>query len=164
MQSVQQKPANGTPLEILVSAVEALHGVQINEDVIAGKCTNAAGYLEKAAVEVERDLSSGITVYWLLHCCRCVDMLYLSSAKLHSCRFLHSSVLKTRLVWSIFLPHTLCIKTRILNFFFFFIQHALSFQFILSTWCLLPFDKPDQLILRELNLAIRKNLHNFIIP
>uniref|UniRef100_A0A1J3IU83 Regulation of nuclear pre-mRNA domain-containing protein 1B n=1 Tax=Noccaea caerulescens TaxID=107243 RepID=A0A1J3IU83_NOCCA len=59
--SVQQKPANGTPLEILVSAVEALHGIQINEDVIAGKCTNAAGYLEKAAVEVERDLSSGHT-------------------------------------------------------------------------------------------------------
>ncbi|ESQ32784.1 hypothetical protein EUTSA_v10004010mg [Eutrema salsugineum] len=59
--SVQQKQANGTPLERVVSAVEALHGAQIDEDVIVGKCTNAAGYLEKTAQEVERDLSSGHT-------------------------------------------------------------------------------------------------------
>lgn len=58
--SVQQKHANGSPLERVVSAVEALHGVQIDEDVIIGKCTNAAGYLERATQEVEKDLSSGI--------------------------------------------------------------------------------------------------------
>ncbi|CAH8360925.1 unnamed protein product [Eruca vesicaria subsp. sativa] len=55
------KQANGTPLERVVSAVEALHGVQIDEDIIVGKCTNAAGYLERATQEVEKDLSSGHT-------------------------------------------------------------------------------------------------------
>lgn len=87
--SVQQKQANGTPLERVVSSVEALHGVKIDENVIVGKCTSAAGYLERATQEIEKDLSSGITV----HCCRCVDMLYLSSDKLHT-----SPVLRTQLV------------------------------------------------------------------
>ncbi|KAJ4877897.1 ENTH/VHS family protein [Raphanus sativus] len=49
------------PLERVVSAVEALHGVQIDEHDIVGKCTNVVGYLEKAAQEVDRDLSSGHT-------------------------------------------------------------------------------------------------------
>ena len=40
-----------------MSAVEALHGGQINVDDVVGKCTNVVGYLEKAAQEVE---SSGI--------------------------------------------------------------------------------------------------------
>lgn len=44
-----------------MSAVEALHGGQINVDDIVGKCTNVVGYLEKAAQEVERDVSSGIS-------------------------------------------------------------------------------------------------------
>ncbi|CAN8266324.1 unnamed protein product [Cochlearia groenlandica] len=57
--SVQQRQGNGTPLERVVSAVEALNG--IDEDGILAKCTNAAGYLEKATQEVERDLSSGHT-------------------------------------------------------------------------------------------------------
>lgn len=43
-----------------MSAVEALHGGQINVDDVVGKCTSIVGYLEKAAQEVERDLSSGI--------------------------------------------------------------------------------------------------------
>ncbi|XP_018484622.1 uncharacterized protein LOC108855327 [Raphanus sativus] len=55
------KQANGSPLERVVSAVEALHGVQIDEDVIIGKCTSAAGYLERTTQEVEKDLSSGHT-------------------------------------------------------------------------------------------------------
>ncbi|KAF8108159.1 hypothetical protein N665_0114s0049 [Sinapis alba] len=55
------KQTNGTPLERVVSAVEAFHGVQIDEDIIVGKCTNAAGYLERATQEVEKDLSSGDT-------------------------------------------------------------------------------------------------------
>ncbi|KAL1210102.1 hypothetical protein V5N11_010676 [Cardamine amara subsp. amara] len=55
------KQANGTTLEKVVSAVEALHGIHNDEDAIVGKCTNAAGYLEKAAQEVEKDLSSGHT-------------------------------------------------------------------------------------------------------
>lgn len=59
-----------------MSAVEVLHGVQIDEDALVGKSTNAAGYLEKATQEVERDLSSGITVHWLLHYCKCIDMLF----------------------------------------------------------------------------------------
>nr|VDD27938.1 unnamed protein product [Brassica oleracea] len=59
--SVQQKQANVTPLERVVSAVEALHGGQINVDDVVGKCTSIVGYLEKAAQEVERDLSSGHT-------------------------------------------------------------------------------------------------------
>ncbi|CAH2045284.1 unnamed protein product, partial [Thlaspi arvense] len=59
--TVQQKLASGTPLEKVVSAVEALHGVQVDEDVVVGKCTNAAAYLEKAAQEIERELSSGHT-------------------------------------------------------------------------------------------------------
>lgn len=59
-----------------MSAVEVLHGVHIDEDAIVGKCTNAAGYLEKATQEVERDLSSGITVHWLLYCCKCIDLLF----------------------------------------------------------------------------------------
>ena len=44
-----------------MSAVEALHGGQINLDDVVGKCTSIVGYLEKAAQEVERDLSSGIS-------------------------------------------------------------------------------------------------------
>lgn len=116
MQSVQQRQANGTTLARVVSAVEALHGVQIDEDVIVGKCTNAAGYLEKAAQEVERDLSSGIPAHWLLHCCRCVDMLFfLSSDKLHSCSFLHSFVLRTQPIWSYLLPHAFYMRTVILK-------------------------------------------------
>ncbi|EOA23822.1 hypothetical protein CARUB_v10017036mg [Capsella rubella] len=59
--SVQQRPANGSTLEKVVSAVEVLHGVHFDEDAIVGKCTNAAGYLEKATEELERDLSSGHT-------------------------------------------------------------------------------------------------------
>uniref|UniRef100_A0A0D3DB51 CID domain-containing protein n=2 Tax=Brassica oleracea var. oleracea TaxID=109376 RepID=A0A0D3DB51_BRAOL len=55
------KQANGIPLERVVSSVEALHGVQIGENVIVGKCTSAAGYLERATQEVEKDLSSGHT-------------------------------------------------------------------------------------------------------
>ncbi|KAF8100922.1 hypothetical protein N665_0214s0081 [Sinapis alba] len=55
------KQANVTPLEKVVSAVEALHSIQIDENDIVGKCTNVVGYLEKAAHEVERDLSSGHT-------------------------------------------------------------------------------------------------------
>ncbi|KAG2261421.1 hypothetical protein Bca4012_013824 [Brassica carinata] len=55
------KQTNGTPLERVVHAIEALHGAQIDEDVIVGKCTNAAGYLERATQEVEKDLSSGHT-------------------------------------------------------------------------------------------------------
>ncbi|CAN8253739.1 unnamed protein product [Cochlearia groenlandica] len=52
----------GTTLERVVSAVEALHSVQIDEDVIVGKCNNAACYLEITTLEVERrDLSSGHT-------------------------------------------------------------------------------------------------------
>lgn len=43
-----------------MSAVEALHGGQINLDDVVGKCTSIVAYLEKAAQEVERDLSSGI--------------------------------------------------------------------------------------------------------
>ncbi|KAF3499341.1 hypothetical protein F2Q69_00039578 [Brassica cretica] len=53
--------ANATPLERVVSAVEALHGGQINLDDVVGKCTSIVAYLEKAAQEVERDLSSGHT-------------------------------------------------------------------------------------------------------
>ncbi|KAL0642582.1 hypothetical protein Bca4012_040872 [Brassica carinata] len=53
-----KKQANATPLERVVSAVEALHGGQINVDDVVGKCTNVVGYLEKAAQEVE---SSGHT-------------------------------------------------------------------------------------------------------
>lgn len=49
-----------------MSAVEALHGVQIDEHDIVGKCTNVVGYLEKAAQEVDRDLSSGIITIHLL--------------------------------------------------------------------------------------------------
>ncbi|CAN7023488.1 unnamed protein product [Brassica oleracea var. botrytis] len=56
-----KKQANVTPLERVVSAVEALHGGQINVDDVVGKCTSIVGYLEKAAQEVERDLSSGHT-------------------------------------------------------------------------------------------------------
>ncbi|CAH8383353.1 unnamed protein product [Eruca vesicaria subsp. sativa] len=55
------KQVNVTPLEKVVSAVEALHGVQIDEHDVVGKCTNVVGYLEKAAHEVERDLNSGHT-------------------------------------------------------------------------------------------------------
>ncbi|XP_033136078.1 UPF0400 protein C337.03 isoform X2 [Brassica rapa] len=55
------KQANAIPLERVVSAVEALHGGQINLDDVVGKCTNVVGYLEKAAQEVERDVSSGHT-------------------------------------------------------------------------------------------------------
>lgn len=86
-----------------MSAVEVLHGVHIDEDAIVGKCTNAAGYLEKATQEVEKDLSSGITVHWLLHCCKCIDLLFfLSSDKPHSFRFLHLFVLETQFIWSLF--------------------------------------------------------------
>ncbi|KAL0855937.1 hypothetical protein Bca101_061090 [Brassica carinata] len=56
--SVQQKQAYVTPLEKVMSAVEALHG---DEHDIVGKCTNVVGYLEKASQEVGRDLSSGRT-------------------------------------------------------------------------------------------------------
>ncbi|XP_010502651.1 PREDICTED: UPF0400 protein C337.03-like isoform X1 [Camelina sativa] len=59
--SVQQRQANGSTLEKVVSAVEVLHGVHVDEDAIVGKCTNASGYLEKATQEIERDLSSGHT-------------------------------------------------------------------------------------------------------
>ncbi|KAL9292878.1 unnamed protein product [Arabidopsis thaliana] len=59
--SVPQRQVNGSTLEKVVSAVEVLHGVQIDEDALVGKSTNAAGYLEKATQEVERDLSSGHT-------------------------------------------------------------------------------------------------------
>lgn len=64
-----------------MSAVEALQGVHVDEDAIVGKCTSAAGYVEKAAQEVEKDLSSGITVHWLLHCCKYIDMVFFLTIK-----------------------------------------------------------------------------------
>ncbi|KAJ0252926.1 RNA polymerase II-binding domain-containing protein [Hirschfeldia incana] len=58
---VPLKLKQATPLEKVVSAVEAIHGVQIDEHDIVGKCTNVVGYLEKVAQEVESNLSAGHT-------------------------------------------------------------------------------------------------------